>query len=91
MEKNWFDEILETPAKPSPTLGICGCGHEGIAGNAECFICGHNTLIEEEMKNRIYCKNCGVVPLPRGHIELCTGCINDIVAWLDQEDLVQPC
>ena len=41
------------------------------------------------METIVYCENCLVVPLPLGHVELCTGCINDIVAWLEQEDLAR--
>ena len=41
------------------------------------------------MKTIVYCANCLIVPLPLGHVELCTQCINDIVAWLEQEDLAR--
>ena len=41
------------------------------------------------METIVYCENCQVVPLPLGHVELCTRCINDIVAWLEQEDLAR--
>jgi len=35
----------------------------------------------------IYCKHCGIVPLPKGHIEMCRRCIEDIVEWLSFWDL----
>ena len=41
------------------------------------------------MEAIVYCENCLIVPLPLGHIKLCTGCINEIVQWLEQEDLAR--
>ena len=33
-------------------------------------------------KKEIYCSNCKVVQLPPGYVELCHGCITEIVEWL---------
>lgn len=41
------------------------------------------------METIVYCANCLIVPLPLGHVELCTGCINDIVQWLERENIAR--
>ena len=38
---------------------------------------------------KVYCSNCGIVELPLGHVELCSGCIQDIVEWLERDDMAR--
>lgn len=34
----------------------------------------------------VYCSNCNVVPLEVGHIDLCNGCVTELINWLAWED-----
>jgi hypothetical protein len=41
-----------------------------------------DTIYTNQVNNTVYCEHCKVTPLRTGNVELCDGCIQEIVDWL---------
>ena len=46
MCQDFLRDMLESHPEPSPKLGMCLCGHQGIAGRPLCFVCLSNIYQE---------------------------------------------
>mgnify|MGYP001564732171 CR=1 FL=1 len=82
MSQDFLKDMLESHPEPSPELGMCLCGHEGIAGNAYCFICFSNLQQEMMTSGRVTqaatlssCLSCH--ERPQEGAKLCAAC----TAW----------
>lgn len=53
MPDNFLLEMCETPAAPSPDLGVCRCGHAGVAGSPYCFVCLSTIKHEMAVSGRV--------------------------------------